>query len=459
MAVWFRRSICRRMATSTYEKTAGKTHGASDDGFTRTGVKQAGLDGYESPSCLPLPEVLEGFCKHLRARRTHRSYRGMRSRLRVFFGPITPALAINSSGPESGSSRCEPRRDRYVGHHVTAKHLEGITPVMIERFIAQRLESGDWKAPKTANSLRQVLHQLFEYAIKHHGFQSPDPRHPNPAKCVDQIPEAAPTIRSLTTEQIVEQLQAVRHDPVLHAAVAIFIYAGLRRSEVCWLSREDVDLEKRLIRIEAKARGLEKWQPKTRRNRAVPISRTLAGILCDYFTPGWSPWYLPSPRGKRWDPDNLSKRLRNLKQQAGLPWTCLDFRHTFGSQLAQKGLSLYKISALMGNSPEICRRHYAAIIPEVMHEEVEFSDPGTEDCDASETKSLLQSLLARLEELGCEPRRHGSLRESSVKNPEASCEPHSSRYLARKFAARKAAANERGEEGQTAFSSEERRLS
>jgi len=156
MAVRFRRSICRRVATRTRKKTAGKTLGASDGG---TGPNQAELDGQESPSHLPLPEVLEGFCKHLRSRRTHRSYRGMRSRLRVFFGPITPALAINSPGPEGRSNKREPRRDRYAGRHVVAKHLEEITPVVIERFIAQRLENGDWKAPKTANSLRQVLHQ------------------------------------------------------------------------------------------------------------------------------------------------------------------------------------------------------------------------------------------------------------------------------------------------------------
>jgi len=50
----------------------------------------------------------------------------------------------------------------------------------------------------------------------------------------------------------------------------------------------------------------------------------------------------------------------------------LDFRHTFGSQLAMKGESLYKISTLMGNSPDICRRHYAALIPETLTDSVEF---------------------------------------------------------------------------------------
>jgi hypothetical protein len=37
-----------------------------------------------------------------------------------------------------------------------------------------------------------------------------------------------------------------------------------------------------------------------------------------------------------------------------------------------KGESLYKIATLMGNSPEICRRHYAALSQESLVEAVEF---------------------------------------------------------------------------------------
>ena len=37
-----------------------------------------------------------------------------------------------------------------------------------------------------------------------------------------------------------------------------------------------------------------------------------------------------------------------------------------------KGESLYKISVLMGNSPEICRRHYAALILGTMTDTDEF---------------------------------------------------------------------------------------
>jgi hypothetical protein len=53
----------------------------------------------------------------------------------------------------------------------------------------------------------------------------------------------------------------------------------------------------------------------------------------------------------------LRAELRAVNQAAGLLWSCLVYRRTFGSQLAMKGESLYKIATLMGNSPEICRRH------------------------------------------------------------------------------------------------------
>lgn len=37
-----------------------------------------------------------------------------------------------------------------------------------------------------------------------------------------------------------------------------------------------------------------------------------------------------------------------------------------------KSVSLYKISVLMGNSREMCRRHYVALIPETMLGSEEF---------------------------------------------------------------------------------------
>ncbi|PCI10587.1 hypothetical protein COB72_03265 [bacterium] len=187
----------------------------------------------------------------------------------------------------------------------------------------------------------------------------------------------APQIRYLNLEQVDEQLQALESHRLVQTVVSMFIFAGIRREEAAWLTIDDVDLHagtNGMIRIRAKTINGIMWQPKTKKNRVIPISRSLLPYLMRHkLADTEQGWYFPSPRSHaQWDPDNLSRAIRAANTPSELHWTCLDYRHTFGSQLAQKGVSLYKISALMGNSPDICRKHYAALVPEAMAGEVEF---------------------------------------------------------------------------------------
>ncbi|HSW02232.1 MAG TPA: tyrosine-type recombinase/integrase [Sedimentisphaerales bacterium] len=338
---------------------------------------------------------MEAFCQELKTTRTFKSYKNDFSRLRVFFGPVCESLMPGVPGAALGTRPTTHGHDKYADKHIRAALLEDVTPEVINRFLAARIQQDGWSA-KTANLMRQTLHKLFSYAIKHHSFHSRDPRYPNPVKAVDKKKEPAPQIRFLRSEEIRYQLELLAESPVIRALVATYIYAGLRREEALWLTQEDVDLSQRLIRVRAKTVGEQKWQPKTKRNRVVPISDALHVILSEYTPPADGPWFFPSPAGKRWDPDNFSQDLRATNETAGLAWSCLDFRHTFGSHLAQKGVSLYKIATLMGNSPEICRRHYAALIPEEMRDVVEFDAEEKQTSSGDETKKMLQEILAEL---------------------------------------------------------------
>lgn len=343
---------------------------------------------------LKVTAVVAAFCQHLQVTRTFKSWKNDVSRLRVFFGPICDELKPRVGGPppSNGKTRKQPH-DKYAAVHVTAELLEDISPERINRFIADRVAKNAW-APKSVNAMRQVLNQLFNFAIKHYGFRSRDRRYPNPATAVDRMREPAPQIRFLTGKQIEQQLAVLDELTQLQAMVAMYIYAGLRREEALWLTHEDVDLDARLLRVRAKTVDGDSWQPKTKRNRAVPISNALFAVLSDFNRAVTCPWYFPSPRGKHWSPDNFSRDLRAINGEHNLDWTCLDFRHTFGSQLAQKGESLYKIATLMGNSPDICRRHYAALVPEQMHDTVEFADNENE---RSDMKGMLEQILTRLD--------------------------------------------------------------
>jgi integrase len=351
-----------------------------------------------APSKTPLPELLEDYCRFMSTFRTPKSYSADVSVLRVFFGPICPSLKLGTHvNRRFRNDQAKRLPDAMTHRHIQAKLLEEVTGAMIEDFVTSRIRE-DGIAPKTANRTREVLHKLFNYATRKWNFVPPDRRHPNPAALVARRPEPPRVIRFLTAEQIERQLEVLDGHPTIRGMVATFIYAGLRREEALWLTHQDVDLERRLIHVRAKTVGGTSWLPKTRRNRVVPISNALAEALVEYRVRVGSVWFFPSPQGRRWDPDNFSQTLRKINLEHELPWSCLDFRHTFGSHLAQKGVSLYKIAELMGNSPEICRRHYAALVPEKMHDVVEFTNPDK----PTPTDALLRQVLAKLDHLPSE---------------------------------------------------------
>jgi hypothetical protein len=61
-------------------------------------------------------------------------------------------------------------------------------------------------------------------------------------------------------------------------------------------------------------------------------------------------------------------------------------------------VSLHKIAELMGNSLAICRKHYAALIPEQMRDVVEFEVEETASFGGSmPVASMFRQILNRLD--------------------------------------------------------------
>jgi integrase len=136
------------------------------------------------------------------------------------------------------------------------------------------------------------------------------------AAAVERYKERAPEISFLTLKEIDEQLNALAGDTKLQTAVATLIFAGLRREELLWLTSDDIDWNAGtygLIRIRAKTLGDESWQPKTKKNRAVPVSSRLRPHLEKLRLKGHrGPWLFPNGDGTRYDPDNFSSDLRGV---------------------------------------------------------------------------------------------------------------------------------------------------
>ena len=311
------------------------------------------------PTKTPIAVIVQAYVEHVRATKTAKSAQTDIYYLREAFGPICEGVQITSRKPSEAARKraiVEPKNRKRVVP-IEANHFEDITTAEVHRFITTHTQRRGL-APKTANRYREILVRLFNWATSQRGVRMPGGK--NPAAAVEKYKERAPEIRYLTLPQIDEQLAVLGDDPQIQTMVATLIYAGLRREELLQLQRKDVDLSRGLIQIRAKTVNGVRWQPKTRKNRAVPISDSLQEYLDRYAPrPSHGDWYFPSPKGELWDGDNFSSDLRKINRAAGLVWGCLDYRHTFASHLAQAGTSLYHISQVLGNSTAVCQRHYA----------------------------------------------------------------------------------------------------
>jgi integrase len=369
---WFN-GAKRRISTGTSNYQAAKEKLRRHEGALARG------DDSSLPTRTRITDALTAYVVHIRTVKTAKSAQTDIYYLRDAFGPVCEAVNVTSRKLSAKAKKRPPKPGqdrRRKAPVIVAEYLEQVTTPQIAAFISGQVASRGL-APKTANRYREILTRLFNWSMTQNGVRMPGDK--NPAARVERYKERAPEIRFLTLHQIDEQLQALENNLQLQVMVAMLIYAGLRREELVWLTPDDFDRSAGhhgMIRVRAKTIDGESWQPKTKRNRAVPVSSQLRFYLDKWQLKNRNAkWLFPSPDGKHWDPDNFSSDLRVANKEAKLAWTCLHYRHTFGSQLAIKGESLYKISALMGNSPDICQRHYAALIPEALIDTVEFGTP------------------------------------------------------------------------------------
>ncbi len=302
------------------------------------------LGELRTPSRTPVDTFLETFIARIKRRSPYKAGKIDEGRIRGFF------------------------------RRANVKTLEQVTPALLSRVLETWLRDG--RSPATYNMYRSIVHRAFAYAILELGFVSPELGRVNPAKFVRRIKVGAPRIVYLSLAEIDDLLAHLASDAKLQSAVATLIYTGVRRSELLWLTVADLDLDAGLVMIRGKTIGDDTWDPKTRKNRSIPISDTLREYLARWMrTRPDSTWLFPAPRGERWDPDNFSTSLRRAQAGREKRWGCLHTRHSFASHLARKGISLFKIAKLLGNTTGICERHYAHLSPAGLAEEVEFRKP------------------------------------------------------------------------------------
>lgn len=320
-----------------------------------------------------ISELLQGYIERSASRSRKENHVKKMSLLRKIFGVICEALEYKLDGYENEQDEeGRPVIDVTFIQDINSAFLDKYFNNVIKFSASQFDDEDSGISPTTLNRMREEIRAFINYSMNIMKVKMPGDV--NPIKSIEKFNEIVLPIIFLKRAKIAEQLFKIRRDVRLQTMIAVMIFAGLRREELLLLQHRDICLENNNIIVQAKELKGRVWVPKNKTPRVVPISKRLAKYLKRYIKtlPKNSLWLFPANDGERWIPDTFSKYLRESNAAVELSWSCNEYRHTFGSHLAKKNVSLLKISKLMGNSLEICEKHYACLIPSELRNEVEY---------------------------------------------------------------------------------------
>jgi site-specific recombinase XerD len=246
--------------------------------------------------------------------------------------------------------------ERDVGACIAFLEREGIVtlsevrPGDLRRFLAE--ESVRRPAPSSQSRAVAALKGFFRFLVENEEID----RNPALVLRTPKKREALPDV--LDSRELARLLQAVESDDVWkrHYAgrrerdrlmLALFAFAGLRRSELLGLDWADVDLERRLIRVR-KAKG--------GRQRVVPLHPALEPLVMDYLrVRAGDPEValFVGMHGKRLSTTIMVQTFLRYARAAGVTErkrvTPHTLRHVFASELLRAGANLRQIQELLGH--------------------------------------------------------------------------------------------------------------
>lgn len=215
-------------------------------------------------------------------------------------------------------------------------------------------QNGNGRSPATRNRALSILRVFYTWA---HGQSLV---RENPFSGISDLPEGLPDEIVWCDREERDRIIAVAMELGFDLPVVIAFYSGLRFGEIARLRWQDVNLVSGWIAV-----GRDQaTRTKTGRARQVPIGEVLKKRLLDIPEKQRRGTVCKFREDPYLDRDTiltaLKKRLPELAGKIGFnPW-----RHTFCSLLAQTGrVSIDQIAAISGHTPEVCRRHYAHLIP------------------------------------------------------------------------------------------------
>lgn len=237
------------------------------------------------------------------------------------------------------------------------ERLRGITPQLIESYKKFRSEGGT-KASTINTELNTIKAALNRAIVL--GYLAR-----NPCREVKKLKAPRKQVRFLSKEEAKKLLEAGngRMGPIIET----LLYTGLRRDELTHLAWADVDLQRRIVAVQAK----DGWHPKDYEVRHIPMAPRLYELLKS-LPRKENPWVFSTSNDGPHLGHILSRDFRKLLKLCGIKGASLHtLRHTFASHLVMNGTDVYTVQKLLGHSSIKTTEIYAHLAPDFLKAAVE----------------------------------------------------------------------------------------
>lgn len=233
------------------------------------------------------------------------------------------------------------------------KYIYEITPQMIERYKAKRLET---VSPASVNRELATLKNMFTMAIKWGYVKT------NPAKEVKLLKEPPGRLRYLKPEEVKALFPSCSDH--IRPIIVTALNTGMRKGELQKLKWADVDFKNRKITV---------VEAKNNESRVVPINKTLHKELFSLSKKSKGEYVFSDENGLPYG-DIKKSFLKALNQAKIEDFRFHDLRHTFGSYLVMQGVNLKTVQQIMGHKDIRMTMRYAHLSPEYVQKAVETLD-------------------------------------------------------------------------------------
>lgn len=239
-----------------------------------------------------------------------------------------------------------------------------LNPKLFEDYKAHRKKQG--VKTNTINIELTTLRTVFNRGIAWGKIEKNPTQGVNTLKVTD---EKKP--RFLTKEECKKLLDNCGEK--LYPIFYTFLKTGMRKGELLNLEWNDIDFNRRKIKIRAK----EQWHPKTS-EREMPISNSLLSLLTELKKKRRKDTDLVfhNGDGKLIPKNKLRKQLMRITKKCGFPDVTKlhSLRHTFASQLVMAGVDLPTVKKLMGHANIETTMIYAHLAPDHLVDAVDKLD-------------------------------------------------------------------------------------